>query len=500
MSAPEAGPHPTHSDTGLAHGSMTQVDVLAQSVAGIAPSAAMATTPALIALYAGNGAWLSYVAATIVVILVGLVATQFGRRFASSGSLYSYVARGLGPTGAFAAGWGLVIGYAFIGMIGVVGAGVYFGAFLTGLGLQASGTLAVCVILAVAAVGAAAFAIIGIKISTRVGLVLEIISVAAVLVVLIAVLVGSPPGGDTAQFTFSGLSFDGVAFGIVLGVLGFVGFESAASLGAEARNPHRVIPRAVLGSAVLVGILYIFAAYTMVRGFGDPNALGQSTAPISDLAGQYGLGSVSWIVDLGITASFFAVTIACINASSRILYTMGEEGILPRALGRAHLRFKTPHVAIAVIAPVVLVVPVILVVVGFEPLEVFTYTGTIGTFGYMLGYVLMAIALPFFLRRRGEFNPLSAVLAVVVVAALVYVFYKNVIPVPDYPLNLMPWIFLGLVLIGLAWYAAMRARTPQLVEEVGTFEEEPIPPGTVHPEHPHPAPPGRRPPGGGEPG
>jgi hypothetical protein len=95
---------------------------------------------------------------------------------------------------------------------------------------------------------------------------------------------------------------------------------------------------------------------------------------------------------------------------------------------------------------------------------------------------------------------LSAVLAVVVVAALLYVFYKNVIPVPDYPLNLMPWIFLGLVLIGLAWYAAMRARTPQLVEEVGTFEEEPIPPGTVHPEHPHPAPPGPRPPGGGEPG
>ena len=500
MSAPATGPHPTHSDTGLAHGSMTQVDVLAQSVAGIAPSAAMATTPALIALYAGNGAWLSYVCATIVVILVGLVAVQFGRRFASSGSLYSYVARGLGPTGAFAAGWGLVIGYGFIAMIGVVGAGVYFGAFLTGLGLPASGTLAVCVILAVAAVGAAAFAIIGIKISTRIGLVLEIISVAAVLVVLIAVLVGNTAGGDTAQFTFSGLSFDGVAFGIVLGVLGFVGFESAASLGAEARNPHRAIPRAVLGSAVLVGILYVFAAYTMVRGFGDPNALGQSTAPISDLAGQYGLGGVSWIVDLGITASFFAVTIACINASSRILYTMGEEGILPKALGRAHPKYKTPHLAIAVIAPVVLVVPVILVVVGFSPLEVFTYTGTIGTFGYMLAYVLMAIALPFFLRRRNEFNPWSAVLAVVVVAALVYVFYKNVIPVPDYPLNLMPWIFLGLVVIGLAWYAAVRARTPQLVEEVGTFEEEPVPPGTVHPQHTHPAPPGRRPPGGGEPG
>ncbi|MGD9987285.1 APC family permease [Pseudonocardia sp.] len=477
MSAPEADQPVTRSDTGLAHGSMTQVDVLAQSVAGMAPSAAMATTPALIALYAGNGAWLSYVCATVVVILVGLVATQFGRRFASSGSLYSYVARGLGPASAFTAGWGLVIGYAFIAMIGVVGAGLYFGAFLGGLGLPAGGTIAVCVILVITAVGAAAFAIIGIKISTRVGLVLEIVSVAAVLVVLIAVLAGDPAGSNSAQFSFSGLSFDGVAFGIVLGVLGFVGFESAASLGAEARNPHRAIPRAVLGSAVLVGILYIFAAYTMVRGFGDPGTLGQSTAPISDLAGLYGLGGVSWIVDLGITASFFAVTIACINASSRILYTMGEEGILPGRLGRAHPTHKTPHVAIAVIAPVVLVVPVILVLVGFEPLEVFTYTGTIGTFGYMLAYLLMAVALPAFLRRRGELNPLSVVLAVVVAAALLYVFYKNLVPVPDYPLNLMPWIFLGLVVIGLAWYAAMRARSPQLGEQAGTFEEEPLPPG-----------------------
>ena len=194
---------------------------------------------------------------------------------------------------------------------------------------------------------------------------------------------------------------------------------------------------------------------------------------------QNGLSSIAWLVDLGVMASFFAVTIACINASSRILYTMGEEDILPKALGRAHPTHRTPHVAIAVIAPVVIVVPIVMVASGVTPLNVFAYTGTIGTFGYMLGYLLMAIALPFFLRRRGEFNPLSAVLAVVVAVALLYVFYKNVYPVPDYPLNLMPWIFVGLVVLGMAWYAVIRMRKPEIVEEAGTFEEEPVPP------HPH---------------
>jgi hypothetical protein len=91
----------------------------------------------------------------------------------------------------------------------------------------------------------------------------------------------------------------------------------------------------------------------------------------------------------------------------------------------------------------------------------------------------MAIALPFYLRRRNEANPLTTVLAVVVVAVLLYVFWKNVYPVPDYPFNLMPWIFLGLVALGMAWYATVRVRNPEVLREVGMMEEEPIRPGAV---------------------
>jgi amino acid transporter len=477
---PEIQPHAIHSDQGLAHESMSQIEVMAQSVAGIAPSAVMATGPALIVLSAGYGAWVSYLAAMVVVVLIGLVVAQFGRRFASSGSLYSYVARGLGPAGAFLAGWGLVIGYAFIAMIGVVGTGIYFGSFLTTAGLPASGTVAVVIILALATVASAALAITGIKISTRLGLILEVISVTAVLVVLIGVLFHRGISGGP-QLRLEGASFNGITFGIVLAVLGFVGFESSASLGAEARHPHKAIPRAVIGSAVLVGILYVFATYTSVLGFGKTDALAKSAAPISDLAKQNGLGGFAIVVDLGVSASFFAVAIASINAASRVLYTMGEEDILPKALGRAHSRHKTPHIAIGVIAPAVGIIPIIMVATGVAPLEVYAYTGTIGTFGYMVAYFLMALSLPIFLRKRSEGNAMSAVLAVVVAAALVYVFYKNVVPLPAYPFNLFPWIFLALMLVGLGIYLVMRARKPELLEEVGTYEEEPVPPGTAQP-------------------
>lgn len=476
---PPLGGQPVRSDSGLAHNSMSQLEVMAQSVAAIAPSAVMATGPALIVLYAGEGAWLSYLAAIVVVVLVGLCVAQFGRRFASSGSLYSYVARGLGPTGAFAAGWGLVIGYTCIAMVGVVGTGLYLGNFLETLGLPATSTVGIIVLFVIAAVGAAAFAIAGIKLSTRLGLVLEIVSVTAVLVVLVVVVANNGVTAGPSQFTLEGASFDGITFGIVLAVLGFVGFESAASLGAEARNPHRTIPRAVVGSALLVGVLYVFATYASVLGFDGAGSLGESTAPISDLAERNGLGSVTWIVDLGVTASFFAVIIASINAASRVLYTMGEEDVLPSALGRAHRTHKTPYVAIGLIAPVVGLVPVVMVAMGTTPFNVYAYTGTIGTFGYMLAYLLMAASLPFFLRRRNEANPLSTALAVVVIAALLYVFYKNVWPVPPTPFNLLPWIFLAAVLAGLAWYFSVRVRNPEVLREVGMMEEEPLAPGTV---------------------
>lgn len=477
MGPQSAEAQPVRSDRGLAHDSMTQLEVMAQSVAAIAPSAVMASLPVLIALYAGPAAWMSFAAAIVVVVLVGLCVAQFARRFASSGSLYSYVARGLGPTGAFTAGWALVIGYTCIAMLGVVGTGAYLGSFLDNLGLPATTAVGIIVLLLVAAAAAAAFAIIGIKISTRLGLILEIISVAAVLVVLVVVLARNGIASGPSQASFEGATFDGVTFGIVLAVLGFVGFESAASLGAEARNPHRTIPRAVIGSALIVGTLYIFATYTSVLGFDGPENLSASTAPISDLAELNGLGSVGWIVDLGVTASFFAVIIASINAASRVLYTMGEEKVLPSALGRAHRSYKTPHVAIAVIAPVVGLVPVILVATGSTPFNVIAYVGTLGTFGYMLAYLLMAAALPFFLRRRGEANPASTVLAVAVVLALLYVFFKNVWPVPPSPYNLLPWIFLGALLLGLAWYFTVRARNPEVLREVGMMEEDPIPPG-----------------------
>jgi amino acid transporter len=463
MSVSKAGQSPTgqspagQTPSGLADKTMGPIEVLAQSVAAIAPSAVMATGPALIVLSAGNGSWLSYLLAMVLVLLIGLCVAQFGTKIASVGSLYGYVGKSLGPGGAFATGWALVIGYTFIAMIGVVGVGIYGGALLEGLGLPTGTSAAQIVIFIVAGVAAVAFAWIGIKISTRVGLVLEVVSIAAILILFIVTIVQHGAAPDPAQVQLSGASFDGITFGVVLAVLGFVGFESAAALGAEAKDPHRAIPRAVITSAFVVGVLYVFAAYTSILGLGT-EGLGSSAAPMDDLAADVGVGAFRYVIDFGVTASFFAVTIASINAASRVLFAVAHDGVLHTSLRRAHHRPKTPHVAIMVLLPPVVLVPVVMVLAGVTPLEVYAYTGTIGTFGYLTAYLLMAIGMPIFLRRHHTVRPYHWVLAVAAVAAILYVSYKNLVPAPDYPFNILPYIYLVLLAIGIAWYLLTRGR------------------------------------------
>lgn len=455
--------------TGLARSTMGSVEVLAQSLAGIAPSAVMATGPVLVVLSAGNGTWLSYLSAMVLVLLIGLCVVQYGNHVASTGSLYSYVANSLGPGGAFATGWGLVIGYAFIAIVGVVGVGLYGSSLLEGLGIGAANRPGELLLFLLAAGGACAFAAAGIKLSTRLGLVLEVVSVSAILV-LIAVVLGRHGLSDPAQTHLRGTASNGITFGIVLATLGFVGFESAAALGAEAKDPRTAIPRAVLSSAAIVGVLYVLAAYATIKGLGA-EALGTSSVPMDDLAEVAGLYGFRYVIDLGVTLSFFAVIIASVNAAARVLYTMAHEQMLPAPLARAHPRHRTPQVAILTLLPVVLLVPVVMLLSGTTAFDIYAYTGTLGTYGYLTAYLLMAAGMPVFLRRRGLMRPQHVALAAAAVLAVVYVIYKNLVPVPPSPYNVLPYLYLGLLAVGVAWYALQRATHPARTRLIGSFEE-----------------------------
>jgi amino acid transporter len=472
MSATSVGTSAQPVDAGLRRGVMTGPELAAQAIANIAPSAVIAFTAAAIYLGAGNGTVLSFLLATLVILSVGYCVVVFARRHASAGSLYTYVAQGMGPLGAYLAGIALLVGCWGIAAGSLGGAVTYMNQFLVLLGVSAEGVgwqIALAIVLGGLAT---LFTIRGIRLSARVSLVLELISVTIITILLVLALVwAGPRAWDPAQFSLDGVPLQGVAAGMVLGILGFVGFSSADALGREARNPYTAIPRAIMWSAVTVGVLYVLAAYTQIAVLGE--GLAESASPLEDIATLIGMpGWFSPILTFGVGASFFAVVVAPLNVVGRIIYVMGKEGVVGERFGRTHERHLTPHRVLLIAGPAAILLDVVLLVAGVAPMDIVVWVDTYGTYGYMVAYALVAIACVLYTRREGMRNRLVWVCAVVAVVAMAYVFFANVWPVPAWPLDVIPYLFLATMIAAVAWYKYRTTRQPEVLANIGRTETD----------------------------
>ena len=460
---------------GLARRSVSPVEVAMQSIANIAPSAVIAFTPAFMASYAGNGAWMSFVIGTVIILFVAYCVAVIARRRAGAGSLAVLARPSLGATGSFLTGWGLFIGVVAIASGSLAGAGFFASEVFTNFGFTGfTGTGGQILLDAVLLAAATWVTITSVRLSARVSATLELISIAVIVVVLFIVLFRSGHIIDSAQFKLSGATVDGMVFAVVLAILGFVGFESAASLGEESQDPFRAIPRAIRGSAILAGILYIFATYAQVASFqGGAAGLAASASPMDDLATHYGLDGFLPILNAGITASFFAVVVACITVGARLLFSWGNDGLMPAWFGQVHPKHRTPQRGILVLVLPVFVPVVLCLLAGLTPLTVTTYIDTVGVFGYMVAYVLICLAAPLFLKKLDAAGLAKAWASGLLGGlALIYVFYRNIWPIPPSPLDTLPYYFIVFMIIGVGGFFAFKARHPEVVERTGTFADD----------------------------
>ncbi|MGU3652356.1 APC family permease [Mycolicibacterium sp. A43C] len=459
-------------DAGLRHGVMSGPELAAQAIANIAPSAVIAFTAAAIYLSAGTGTILSFALATVVILSVGYCVVVFARRNASAGSLYTYVSKGLGPFGAYLAGVALLVGCWGIAAGSLGGAISYTSDFLVSLGVPAGGTVATIVLAVVLGGLATLFTIRGIRLSARVSLTLELMSVTIIMILLVLALVWAGPAAwDPSQFSLSDVPGQGVAAGMVLGILGFVGFSSADALGREARNPYTAIPRAIMWSALVVGVLYVFAAYTQIAVL--QQGLADSANPLQDIATL--IGMPTWfnpILLFGVGASFFAVVVAPLNVVGRIVYVMGKEGVVADRFGRTHDGHLTPHRVLLIAGPAAIILDVILLAAGVHPMDIVVWVDTYATYGYMVAYSLVAAACVVYTRRTGLPNRLVWITAVIAILAMAYTFFANVYPVPTFPLNILPYLFLATIAVALAWYYHLVRNRPEVIARIGQTETD----------------------------
>ena len=452
---------------GLRRDCLSFMEVVAQSVANIAPSA----TPALIipAVFAhtGKGLWLAYVFSTVALLFVTYHINQFARRSASPGALYTFVAQGMGPTWGVISGWSLVIAYLITGAATLCGAANYVGVLVADLtGAQPGLPLSIAVLVVVAA-GGWYLAYRDVELSTKFMLGLEFFSVGIVLLLAFAFFFKSGRVYDAQQFSFSGMTPNGMVQGLVLAFFSFVGFESATALGHEAKDPLRSIPRSVLVTVLAVGAFFTFMSYTLVDAFqGQHATLDQSNAPLGVLAQVAGLPVLGTLFAAGATVGFFACALACINAGARVIFAMSKHGLVHSSAAGTHAEHATPHVAVTISAIVVLLPPLVMLLMRNALLDTFGYLGSIATFGFLFAYILVSVAAPMFLRRRGELTATTVAMAVLSVGMLAVATIGSVIPLPPPPLNYLPYIFLALLALGVARFLWLRAKDPSVIKAI----------------------------------
>ena len=284
------------------------------------------------------------------------------------------------------------------------------------------------------------------------------IGVCVALAVIILFHVGTTSGLPLSPFTPSALPPGGdLTVGIVLAVLSFIGFETAAALGEETRNPHRNIPRAVFGSMIVVGVFYVLMAYAATVGYGPEHMVtgyANDAAPFDTIARIFGGPVFAALIDIVGVVGFFSAALAIINGGARILFAASRDGALPRWLSWTHPTRGTPVAGVVMLCGIGLVAGLGLGLL-MSPITAFAFFGTMDAILVLLIYVLVNIAcILFFVRkRRAKFNLLRhgviPVLGLLITVGIVVAAVASPGPAPlSYiPVIVAIWLALGLLLL-----------------------------------------------------
>lgn len=440
---------------GLRSGVLSPMETLAQSVSTMAPTTTPVATIPLVFALSGNGTWLAYLLATGAVLLVALCVAYYARHSSSPGSLYTYASKVLPPWMGTIAAWSLLLAYIATGS-SVIGGFYHYGNVLlrdaTGHGVSAA-------LLALAVTGASMWiAWRDVKISARLMLWIEAVSVSLILILVALVLLRHGARWDTDQLRLSGMTGSGLRLGLVLALFSFVGFESATTMGAEARNPLQVIPHVVIQSAILAGLIFTVCAYAEVLGFrGTGQDMGTSQVPMRVLAMAGGFPPLGLLIDIGALVSLFAGTLACITAAARVLLLMSHNGLVHGSLRNTDAKHETPTRAIVVTGTAAVLPVAALAVRGASGLDVYGWLGSLATYGFIVTYALVSVGLPRYLRAHGTLHTSARLVSVLACVAMLLALAGNLYPVPEGPYGKLPYIFLAYLAAAMVWFFASGA-------------------------------------------
>ena len=429
--------------------------VLFQSITHMAPAAAVAYSIFISVPYSQQALPLSVGLALIACICAATAIGQLAKRFPSAGGMYTYAARSLGPWAGFLVAWLFILFEPLVAPFLYLEFGwAMSDVFQNEVGWHYSGQWWIWVVVMTVFVFLLTYR--DIRLSTTAGVILGTFEIAIFGALALWMIFSN--AGDLNVQTFNphhaAGDWSGVFKGMVFAILAFIGFEAAAPLGEEAKQPRRTVPIAVVGSAVLIGLFYVLCSYAWVFGAGFDNFVNQATTNPDPWRS---LGKVFWaggwvLVFLAIVNSIAANSNAGVNAATRVFYALARNRLAPRPLGHVHPRFKTPTNAIIGMSVFALGIALLF---GWKwgPLDGFFTIATMAVPPVILVYMLVSLgAMVHYLGPlRQQFNVLLHVILPLAGIVLFFfpLYYQFVKYPPVYPEKYGNWVDIGWVGLGI---------------------------------------------------
>ena len=460
-----AGSHLRRDSLGLSQ-------IVASTLANIAPAMSFYFGFGVIVAGAGVGAPLTILLAMLVVLFLSNTLAEFSRYRPSTGSFVTFIGMSFGPVAGAAASIFVTVGYCIVtASVVAISGGWAHSTWLLFVGGDVPWEL----------LSVVATMIVGILVARGIGVsttwaaiffYFELLLLLAGAVIMLWVNRTAISWAPLSPASLSG-GLAGVGAGFPLAIYLFIGWENSAMLAEETIDPRRNVPRALVTGTLVIGVLYVLLAYSTEIAFHDnAAAIGKSAIPFVDAFKVSAAGLLLLAYLAGLT-SIFSSLIGAANSQARILFNCGREGLLPRFFGKIHPRHRTPHVATWTFVVCSLA---IVLIFGYrykiDPVTLFGEAGTLGAIPIILIYLLTNLALPVYMLRhhRAEFSPIRhLVIPLLGSGLMLFPLYGLVEPGQPYPFNLYPYWALGLLILSVAYGVVLSGAAPDLVQRLGSY-------------------------------
>ena len=430
-------------------------DFLALGVGTIVSTSIFTLPGEVAAMHTGPAVAISFLLAAVVAGLVAFAYAEMSAAMPFAGSAYSWINVVFGEFFGWIAGWALLAEYfialAFVGS----GLSANFRALIAPLGLKlpaslsnAFGTDSGIVDLVSVVVIALVAALIsrGVSRAARVENVLVVLKVFAVLLFIVVGLTALhaanyvpfvPKYHETANGPFGG--WQGIYAGVSMIFLSYIGFDSIAANSAEAINPQKTMPRGILGSLAIAVVLFVAVSLVLV-GMLPYSKYANSAEPVGLALRAAGHGGVATVVQTIAVVGMFTALIGMSMAGSRLIYSFGRDGMLPKWLGKLD-KSNRPNRALWTLTIVGILIG------AFFP---FAFLSQLISAGTLIAFMFVSIGIYPLRRREGKdiSDPAFKVPLYPVLPALGFLASLMVFLGLDYQAKLYAgiWFVLGLVI------------------------------------------------------